>query len=658
LTLLALVLPALTAAPGPHAALGHSVARIALSQVGVGDTPATTSFDGTNCDPYTTLVGGSPDADNCGLNSKFKIEDQNEPWCADFAKWVWRRAGVTRDMDELNAGASSFYEWGLEQHERLRPDRGRPAAGDAVVFYPSGRIRSGTSADHVGIVTGVNRDRTVDLVNGDFAGRANIRVSFDRWVHLTSWASSIWGRGEQWVLVAPPSVRQPSPPAVAITGPDAAVADVSVSFRVTRGRGGTEYWWTFGDGPATEVSGTEVSHVFTEAGVYPVTVSATSGQGTQTTRVRDVDVTAASSRVASVPVTTQWWSPTIDRYAFRSSPRRLFAATWDGRKWRWHAVRGRPDPGSGLTALSYPDRDLSDAMAPHAYYISGGSLSETYLGRFGWRSRRLPGRPAAGSAIAAYAGASGPEVFYFGTGGRLRESADGDGKWSTSTVPGPAAIALGSLALGATVRGPEVFYLSGRSLSEDHLLAAVSAGRIWRTVPVSTPSGIAPDGPLAAVSASSYRVNVIFFDGRGSLAVAAQDREGWQVSELPGPALANPVAPHVALSATSYLPHGQSTAGAPTDTGIAVYYRTGSGRPVVTYSASGHRWRNAVVAGRLSSPVLSGRLEGPSIPSSMWQRRISQARRRTAPRQWALRRLALKRRAPGRRSAGRTGRRG
>jgi PKD repeat protein len=556
-------------------------------------------------------------------------------------------------MDELNAGASSFYGWGLEQHERLRPDRGRPAAGDAVVFYPPGRIRLGTSADHVGIVTEVNRDRTVDLVNGDFSGPANISVSYDRWVHLTSWAADVWGRGEQWVLVAPPSVRQPRAPAVALTGPDAAVAGLPVSFRAASHSDGTKYWWTFGDGPTADVSGTTVSHVFTEAGVYPVTVSATSGQGTQTTRIRDVYVTAASSAVASVPVTTQWWSPTVDRYAFRPSPGRLFAGTWNGRKWRWHSVSGRPDKGSGLTALSYPDQSVSDAITPHAYYISGASLSETYLGRFGWRSRRLPGRPVAGSAIAAYAGASGPEVFYFGAGGRLKESADINGRWSASAVAGPAAITLGSLALGATVNGPEVFYLSrnslsghslsGHSLSEDHLLAAVSTGRSWRTTQVSTPSGIAKDGPLAAVSASPYRVDVLFFDGQGDLSEAVPDRGGWQVSELPGPTLPDPLAPDVTFSATSYLPGGQSSAGTPTEIGTAVYYRSGSGQPVVTYSAAGQAWRSTVVSGRLARTVLSGRLsgKGPDIPGSRWQRRISRARKRQVLRRLALRRVRL-----------------
>src|SRR5580698_10460402 len=230
LILLALVLP-VAAAPGRASALAQSAARIALTQVGVADSPAVTGFGGVNCDPYTTLVGADgPDADDCGLDKTFNIENQNEPWCSDFVKWVWQRAGVTEDMSTLNGDASSFYAWGLRQHERLRPDRGRMAVGDAVVFYPPGRITRYSSADHVGIVAGVNRDGSADLVNGDFAGLSDISVSYDPRVRLTWWASRVWHRGEQWVLVAPPSGRQPAAPSLRITGPRTAVADTSVRF--------------------------------------------------------------------------------------------------------------------------------------------------------------------------------------------------------------------------------------------------------------------------------------------------------------------------------------------------------------------------------------------------------------------------------------------
>src|ERR1700749_2281118 len=91
-----------SAAASGASAIAQSIARIALSQVGVSDTPAATSFGGVDCDPYSTLVGAqSPNADGCGRDASLGIANQNEPWCADFAKWVWQRAGVTTDMNTL-----------------------------------------------------------------------------------------------------------------------------------------------------------------------------------------------------------------------------------------------------------------------------------------------------------------------------------------------------------------------------------------------------------------------------------------------------------------------------------------------------------------------------------------------------------------------------
>ena len=33
------------------------------------------------------------------------MQNENETWCSDFTKWVWQQAGVTADMNTLNAGA-------------------------------------------------------------------------------------------------------------------------------------------------------------------------------------------------------------------------------------------------------------------------------------------------------------------------------------------------------------------------------------------------------------------------------------------------------------------------------------------------------------------------------------------------------------------------
>jgi hypothetical protein len=574
---------------GTSSAIAQSIARIALSQVGVSDTPAATSFRGVDCDPYSTLVGAqSPNADGCGRTAKFSIGNENEPWCADFAKWVWQQAGVTKDMNTLTAQAGSFYDWGLRQKETMPADGGTPAVGDAVVFYPPGPVMPATHADHVGIVTAVNPGGTVNLVNGDFLGATNIGVAYDAGISLTSWASRIWHPGEQWVLVSPPAGDQPAVPAVTVTGPAEAVAGTSVSFSASASSPITKYRWTFGDGRGTNVSGAAVSHVYAEDGAYPVTVSATSTLGTVTTRAVEIEVTGGSSAVASVPDNAVWYSPKpIDQYVFLPSAGGLAAGTWNGTSWLQTSVPGQPDSGSGLTALSYPDPDVGDAMTPHAYYTSSGTLTETYLADTGWTSRHLAGRPAAGSAIVADARASGPEVFYFGTGGQLTSSAEVNGAWSASSVGGPAATVPGSLALGDTVSGPELFYLDGH-----HMMAAASNGNGWVRAPVISPFGIAADSPLAAVSAGAHQVNVFFIDGHGKLAEAVQDQQDWQVSELPGiPAQGT------SLAATSYLLGAQSTAAGTARLGTAVYYRTRSGQPATTYSADGQPWRSAALPG-------------------------------------------------------------
>ena len=601
---------AVTGAGGAGSAVARSIASIALSQVGVGDTPAATSFRGVDCDPYSTLVGAqSPNADGCGRDARFSIANQNEAWCADFAKWVWQQAGVTTGMNTLTAQSGSFYDWGLKQQETMPPDGGTPAVGDAVVFYPPGPVERGTPGDHVGIVTAVHPGGTVDLVNGDFLGATNIGVEHDTGIRLTSWASHIWRPGEQWVLVRPPAGRQPAAPAVTATGPARAVAGTPASFSASASGRIATYRWTFGDGRGANVSGASVSHVYAENGVYPVTVSATSTLGTVTTRAMEVEVTGGSSAVASVPDNSVWYSPRpIRQYVFLPSAGRLAAGTWDGTNWRGTALPGRPDRGGGLTALSYPGRDAGYAMTPHAYYSSGGTLTETYLARTGWTARRLAGRPAAGSAIVADVRASGPEVFYVGAGGQLTRSADVNGTWSASRVGGPAAASPGSLALGVTVSGPELFYLDSHGLT-----AAIGTGRGWVTAPVASPFGVAAASPLTAVSAGARQVDVFFVDGHGKLAEAAQGQRGWRVSELPAKPAGN-----TSLAAVNYLLGRPSTAAGPARLGTAVYYLTRSGQPAVTYAPAGQPWRRATLPGTAARILGADAYQAAGQPSRVF----------------------------------------
>ena len=605
------------AAPVSGSSIGQKIASIALGQVGVLDSPSSESFS-LDCDPYTSMVGAqSPDADGCGLNTGFNVEDQNETWCSDFAKWVWQQAGVTVDMNTVNAGADSFYAWGQQQGQTMPADPTTLAVGDAIMFYPAGQANAGQYADHVGIVTAVNSDGTVNMVNGDFGGTGDpIGVEYDTDITLASWASAVWAPGEQWAVAAPPASAQQPAPSASISGPKTVVAGTSVNFSASGSQQGgsmSQYLWTFGDGRNTNVAGQSVSHEWAEDGTYPVTVSATSSLGTVTTKVMDVDVTGPSSAVASDTDNAIWFDPgPVDQYVFQRSPSGgLVSDFTNGGSWLQLSVPGEPDSGSGLTSLGYPDPNNDDAMTPHAFYTQDGSLAETYLDTSGWTTQTLAGSPVSGSAIQATAESAGPDVFFFGAGNKLNESTGDNGTWTASALSVPMTGTPASLALADTETGPTLFYLD----SINSLNVTDEVDGTWVSLPITSPYGVAKGSSLAAVSAGPDDVDVFFVDGHGHLAEAYQHGLFWAVQELPGsPAAATQ------LSSTSYLVgSSQSTAGGPTTLGQDVYYLNGSGQPQVDYTTSPTgQWQTASLPGTATSIAGADSFQVPGQPSSLY----------------------------------------
>jgi hypothetical protein len=140
-------------ATAASAATGADVAALATANIGktagtCANTPTSNSLGGAefthSCDGGT---GGTP-----------------EYWCADFAMWVWQNAGYY--TGGLDAGAASFYSYG-QNNGTLHTDTGyTPQVGDAVVYGST----QNTGIHHVGIVTAVNADGSVDTVNGDWGG--------------------------------------------------------------------------------------------------------------------------------------------------------------------------------------------------------------------------------------------------------------------------------------------------------------------------------------------------------------------------------------------------------------------------------------------------------------------------------------------------------
>ena len=601
--------------------LSTQIAQVARTQVGVGDSPVATSFSEPNCNPYTTLVAGfSANSNGCGHDSGFNVRNSNENWCADFVKWVWQQAGVTQDMNTINAAASSFYKWALNDGQSPQADSGTPRVGDALVFFGAGAISPNRYADHVGIVVSVNSDGTIDMVNGDFLGSKNIAVQLDSNLTLSTFAPHTWGAGEQWVIVSPPTrQQQPAPTAhieagvgVADSGTaDTAVVGTEAHFTASATQQGgsiTGYYWTFGDGRTTNATGADVTHVFSTPGEHTITVTATSNLGTITTQHTNVTVLGASAAVAAVPSTTTWYSSyPVSYYRFVRASGALAADVWDGASWLEVPAAGQPSDTGSIASLAYPDERTNSATTPHAYFRSqNGSLAQTYLDGSTWKSENLPGTPAAGSDIVAAATATGPAVFFVDDGGHLNETTFQSGDWSTHTLT-HFPLRSQRLALATTTSGPTVFGIGPAGV----LTATSQQANSWATQPLggfvnakaSVTAVTTPTGQLSVIAtAASAR------GPRGNQALVFTETASGQWTPTPLP---NTPASGSAIAATNYLlpsavsgslgafvqPPGTLENSTPAHPlGTVVAYLGSAGSPAVAFD-SGSGWQTSSLPG-------------------------------------------------------------
>ena len=605
------------AAATSTAGLAQTISAIALSEVGVSDTPVVANFNGVDCDPFSTIVAGfSADSDGCGSNTGFGVRNENETWCSDFNKWVWEQAGVTADMNTLNAGAVSFYNWAVQQGQTPQVDTGTPEAGDSVLFFYPGNFPG--FADHVGIITSVSSSGSIDMVNGDFSGGPDIQAQYDTGItNLAAFAAAVEGNpGEEWVLVTPPTAAQQPNPTGHMSGPAVAVAGTTGSFHASgtvTGGSVTGYYWTFGDGRTTNASGADVTHAFSEPGLYTASVTITSSFGTIVTLEQNVDVVAASSDVASVPYDGIWYDPLpVLQYVFTRSAGGLAVDGWDGGSWLEVSVPGDPSATGNFAALSYNDAANADNMTPHAYYrAADGSLAETYQTTSGWVTQELPGQPAAGAQIVATTTLRGtPAVFFVDSAGHLAQTAQGSGGWTTTElVHGGPPLKAASLALTDTTSGPEILAVGPAGTIWD--ISAVFGHWFSRPIPALTTAG----GSLAALTTPDGHAAVVYVSAHGGgLAEATQAGPAtagpWSVTALPGAP-----APGTTLAATTYLLPSQIPAtpgdfpnppGSLTDSnntepfGTEAFYLTGSSSPAVTYNDT-TGWQTATLPGTASA---------------------------------------------------------
>jgi hypothetical protein len=138
--------------------ISQRIVALASSQLGYATDPAQ-----SYCNKFSAYWGaGSP---TCPSG------ESSEQWCADFAAWAWQRAGVPITYGfgagEINAGAISFYRWGVDHgswHPAGSGYRARP--GDVALYGL--RLTGYPTAAHVAIVTSdPPGQRGPDVINGD-----------------------------------------------------------------------------------------------------------------------------------------------------------------------------------------------------------------------------------------------------------------------------------------------------------------------------------------------------------------------------------------------------------------------------------------------------------------------------------------------------------
>jgi hypothetical protein len=589
--------------PGRRPDIDARIAQVGLSQVGHPDIPAVTSFGGVDCDPYTPMVGPyypNPDGRGCGYDPTFKVMDESEEWCADFAEWVWLRAGVTSDMTLINPGANSFFKWAQAEGEPATVDPTDPAVGDAVTFYQPGPITTSTPADHVGIITAVHPDGTVDMVNGDFLGSTNITVQYNTDLNLRSFASSVWGPGEQWVFASPPAGAEPAAPRTVVSGPKVVAAGTETTFRaaaVEPGGSISGYMWAFGDGeyvPGGAETGAVAHHVFADPGRTTVSLTATAASGAVTVRTITLDVVTPSAPATSTPSDALYYaySPVMER-VFSAGAGGLSEQSWDGASWLRERLPGDVAAGGAVAALDYKDR--YDVLTPHVFArLAGGGLDETTLSGGTWTAATLPGGPAAGSPITAITVAAirpYPAVFFVDGAGRVQETAEGGGRWASAPVRG-APQGVRALSAGTVQeKGRPVTALwsvgAGGSLA-----VTTAAGRSWSSRSIRSPLGVAPGTSLSAVaSGGDHQPAVFFVDAAGRLAAAMPAGGGWTVQQVSP----SPVEATAAIQATDVVP----ASGPPVPEAVTL---SSNGEPLVASDSSG-RWSTTLAPGTAQSLV-------------------------------------------------------
>jgi hypothetical protein len=140
--------PAPLAAAAPTSA-GQAVLNAVRGEVGVKEQPP-----GSNDSPRIAMYRQATAGSGVG------------PWCAYFASWAARQAGVPLgDHGQGFGSVSSVWSW-AQSAGKAMPAGSKPAPGDLIVW----------GSRHIGIVSSVDPNGTIHTIEGNSSDRVSERT--------------------------------------------------------------------------------------------------------------------------------------------------------------------------------------------------------------------------------------------------------------------------------------------------------------------------------------------------------------------------------------------------------------------------------------------------------------------------------------------------
>jgi hypothetical protein len=135
------------AAPGTNA--GQAIVNIARGEVGQAESPP-----GSNDSPRIAMYRQATAGSGVG------------PWCAYFASWAARQAGVPLgDHGQGFGSVASVWSW-AQSSGKAMPAGSKPAPGDLIVW----------GSRHIGIVQSVDSNGTIHTIEGNSSDRVSQRT--------------------------------------------------------------------------------------------------------------------------------------------------------------------------------------------------------------------------------------------------------------------------------------------------------------------------------------------------------------------------------------------------------------------------------------------------------------------------------------------------